>query len=167
MTEPSVSIILPCRGRGALLARAIASVQAQTFTDWELIVVDDASDPPLPRPGDPRTRLLRLPRNLGPAGAREAGLAEARGAWAAFLDSDDEWRPEKLARQMARLAAGPPRALVCGARVEGAGGPRLRPSRASRPGERAGAFLYLANEFAQVSGVVAPAWAARAAGFGG
>ncbi|MEM6744795.1 MAG: glycosyltransferase family 2 protein [Pseudomonadota bacterium] len=164
---PQVSIVLPCRGRAALLDRAVASVRAQTFCAWELLVIDDASDPPLAPAPDPRLRVIRLARNLGPARAREAGLAQARAPLAAFLDSDDVWRPDKLALQIARLADGPPRALVCGARVEGPGGARLRPSRAARPGERIGAFLYIANEFAQASCVLAPTEAARAAGFGG
>ncbi|MEM1313002.1 MAG: glycosyltransferase family 2 protein [Pseudomonadota bacterium] len=164
---PEISIILPCRGRPALLARAIASVIAQTFGRWELLVIDDASDPPLTVPQDPRIRLIRQRRNLGPSAAREAGLALARAPLAAFLDSDDIWRPEKLALQISRFRAGPPRALVCGARVDGPSGARLRPGRASRPGERLGAFLYIANEFAQISGVLAPTEAARAAGFGG
>ena len=169
MTDaPLISVILPCRDRPALLARALASVRAQTWPAWEALVIDDASDPALRLPcDDPRLRLIRLARNLGPADAREAGIAAARGAWVALLDSDDVWDPDKLTRQMARMAAGPPRVLVSGARVHGHGGVRRRPSRASRPGERIGTFLFLANEFAQASGILAPIEAARTAGFGG
>ena len=57
---------------------------------------------------DPRLRVIAAPRNLGAAGARNLGVAEARGTWIAFQDSDDEWLPEKLARQMARLATPAP-----------------------------------------------------------
>lgn len=168
---PEVSVILPCRDRPALLLRALASVRAQSFPDWEAIVADDASPVPLGPVaaglGDPRIRTLRLDRNLGPAGAREAALAQARGRWAALLDSDDVWRPEKLARQLARMAEGPPRVLVAAAEVHGPRGARVRPARATRPGERIASFLYRANQFAQASGVLAPLALARAAGFGG
>ena len=56
---------------------------------------------------DPRLRVIAAPRNIGAAGARNLGVAEARGTWIAFQDSDDEWLPEKLAKQMARLATAP------------------------------------------------------------
>lgn len=163
---PKASVIVPCLDRADLLRRALRSVQAQTERDWEAIVVDDGSARPLAddvrRLRDPRIRCLRLTVNRGPAEAREAGMASARAPYVAFLDSDDVWDPLYLARQLA--AAGPDRVTVAVADVEGAG---RRPERPIRDGERIGAFLYVANEFAQASGILAPTDLARAAGFGG
>ena len=101
--RPRVSVIIPVFNRLRLVSRAIDSVFAQTFRDIEVVVVDDAStdgtaDALAAR--RPELRLIRLERNGGPARARNAGLAAARGELAAFLDSDDLWLPAKLARQL-------------------------------------------------------------------
>lgn len=108
---PRVSVILPAHGRGHLLKRSVGSVLAQTFTDLELIVVDDASPEPL-APAladvkDPRLTVLRRPERGGGGAARNTGLAAARGSLVAFQDSDDEWRPTMLERQVAALDAAP------------------------------------------------------------
>jgi glycosyltransferase involved in cell wall biosynthesis len=105
---PPVSVVIPAYNRAATIGAAIDSVLRQTWGDFELVVVDDGStDGTLEaarRIADPRLRVIAAPRNLGAAGARNLGVAEARGTWIAFQDSDDEWLPEKLAKQMARLA---------------------------------------------------------------
>jgi glycosyltransferase involved in cell wall biosynthesis len=114
--EVSVSVILPTYNRATLLARSIESILGQTYGDLELIIIDDGS-----RDGsaavvagfdDVRVRYLKLPANRGVAAARNAGLAEARGAYIAFQDSDDEWEYEKLDRQMRELEAHPEAAVV-------------------------------------------------------
>jgi glycosyltransferase involved in cell wall biosynthesis len=106
---PPVSVVIPVYNRAATIAAAIESVLRQTWRDFELIVVDDGStDGTLAAAAevrDPRVRLVANPRNLGAAAARNAGVAEARGTWIAFQDSDDEWLPLKLEKQMARLDA--------------------------------------------------------------
>lgn len=107
---PRVSAIIPCHDAEATVARALASVQAQTLDDWEAIVIDDASrdgtdKAVAPFLRDPRIRYIRQPRNEGAGPARNAGLDVARGRWVAFLDADDEWHPPKLARQTAFLEA--------------------------------------------------------------
>ncbi|MBM9593921.1 glycosyltransferase [Roseitranquillus sediminis] len=108
MSTPAVSVVLPAFNRVHAIRDAVDSVLRQTWTDFELLVVDDCStDDTLAvvrAVDDPRVRVLSTPRNMGPSGARNVGIAEARGAWVAFQDSDDEWMPEKLARQMARLS---------------------------------------------------------------
>lgn len=102
---PAISVILPTYNRSQTLARAIQSVLHQTFADFELIVVDDASTDDTPALmktiNDPRLRYLQLEKNRGAAGARNAGIAQARAQWVAFQDSDDEWIPTKLAQQFA------------------------------------------------------------------
>jgi glycosyltransferase involved in cell wall biosynthesis len=113
---PSVSVVLPTRNRSSLLPTAIRSVLAQTFSDLELIVVDDASDDDTPRVTggftDPRVRILRRERPGGGAQARNDGIASATGELVAFLDDDDEWFPEKLESQTALLRSADPRVGV-------------------------------------------------------
>ena len=92
-TMPLVSIILPTYNRADTIRRAIRSVEAQTYTNWELIVIDDGStDGTADQVAglDARVRIIRQ-GNQGTAGARNAGLKASRGEYLAFLDSDDEW----------------------------------------------------------------------------
>ncbi len=105
-----VSVIIPTYNRAALVAEAVASVLAQTWRDFEVLVVDDGStDGTIEAlaPYASRLRLLRRESRGGVSAARNTGIKAARGEWLAFLDSDDLWLPEKLSRQMAYLAAHP------------------------------------------------------------
>lgn len=102
---PAVSVILPTYNRAHLLPRSIASVLGQTFTDFELIVVDDCSTDGTERLvqeiPDQRLRYIRLDRNSGsPAAPTNAGIRVSQGRFIAVQDSDDEWLPQKLGRQM-------------------------------------------------------------------
>lgn len=112
-SAPFISVVLITYNTGHLVERAIGSVLAQTFRDFELIVVDDGSTDDTEARLAARTdlRYFKIP-NGGPAGARNHGIAAARGRWIAFLDSDDAWYPEKLALQAA--VAGDPRFAACG-----------------------------------------------------
>ena len=107
---PRVSVIIPTYNRAALVQEAVASVLAQTYRDFELLVVDDCSTDgtreALAAWGG-ETQVLRLPARRGVSVARNAGIAAARGEWLAFLDSDDLWLTEKLARQMAFMGDQP------------------------------------------------------------
>lgn len=111
--EPFVSIVLPTFNRAASLPRSIHSVLEQTHTNFELLVVDDAStddsEAVVQRFADARIRYLRQEYNKGAAAARNAGIQHARAGLIAFQDSDDEWLPDKLARQVARLLEAPPK----------------------------------------------------------
>ncbi len=116
---PLVSAIIPARDAEPHLARAIDSALAQTYVPLEVIVIDDGSRDAThqiaSRYGD-RLRLIRLPRPLGPGGARNVGIEAARGPYVAFLDADDEWLPEKTARQVAVIQSAPGMTFVfCGA----------------------------------------------------
>ena len=106
MTSPSLSIVMPAYNAAPHIAAAIGSVQAQTFGDFELIVVDDCSTDATASvvqdiaAVDPRVRCVRLPANMGaPAGPRNEGVRQARAPWVAFIDADDLWHPGKLAAQ--------------------------------------------------------------------
>jgi glycosyltransferase involved in cell wall biosynthesis len=104
-----VSVIMNVYNGEAFLAEAIDCVFAQTFTDWELILWDDCSTDDsaavCARYDDPRVRYFRHPVRVSIGEARNHAIAEARGEWLAFLDQDDIWLPDKLARQNAVIAA--------------------------------------------------------------
>jgi glycosyltransferase involved in cell wall biosynthesis len=110
-----VSVIIPLYNKAAYVERALASVAAQTFTDFEVIVVDDGSTDEGPKTvadfSDPRVRLIRQD-NMGPGAARNRGLREATGELIAFLDADDEWLPDYLAEGVRLLDENPEAATV-------------------------------------------------------
>lgn len=108
---PTVSVIIPTHNRAHLISRAIRSVLEQTFQDLEVIVVDDGSTDGTEEAvkvfTDPRLRFIRHERNRGGSAARNTGIRAARGEYIAFLDSDDEWLPGKLAEQLRVFAEDP------------------------------------------------------------
>jgi len=108
---PRVSVFIPVHNRAHYIAVAVNSILAQTFEDFELIVVDDGSTDRtvevLQRFDDPRLRVERNPGNLGIPATRNRGLELARGEYIALLDSDDHSYPERLARQVEWLDANP------------------------------------------------------------
>ncbi|MDO8521042.1 MAG: glycosyltransferase family A protein [bacterium] len=108
---PKVSIVIPTCNRLDLLPRAIRSVLAQTYQDFEIIVVDDGTkeraDVVVAGFSDPRTRYIKNETSLGGGGARNRGIKEARGEYIALLDDDDEWLPDKLRTQMNVFEAAP------------------------------------------------------------
>jgi glycosyltransferase involved in cell wall biosynthesis len=119
--QPTVTVIIPNYNNAAVIRRAIDSVLAQSFSDFELLVVDDASTDEslavIRTYDDPRLRLLVNEENVGVAGVWNRAVREARGEWVALLDSDDSWQPEKLSRQMAFLREHPGLAgCTCGYR---------------------------------------------------
>lgn len=96
---------IPTRNRPAFVRRAVASALAQDDVTVEVIVVDDASDEPLPVLDDPRVLVHRRAERGGQARARNEGLARARGHWIAFLDDDDLWAPQRLRTQLDAMDA--------------------------------------------------------------
>lgn len=98
-----VDIVIPAFGREKLLEEAVRSVQQQTFEDWRLLIVDDASATPLRCDSfahDKRIEIIRLEKNSGPALARNQGASRGDSPFIAFLDSDDLWQPQKLELQL-------------------------------------------------------------------
>jgi glycosyltransferase involved in cell wall biosynthesis len=106
---PSVTVVIPAFNRVGTIRAAVESVLSQSYADLELLVVDDGSSDgtmdQLAEIDDPRLRLLSNPHNMGVSAARNTGIRNARGVWVAFQDSDDEWMPRKLEKQMARIAS--------------------------------------------------------------
>lgn len=107
---PEVSVVLAVRNQARWLPETLASVVAQTFQDWELLVADDGSTDDtaavVAAVHDPRIRWLPG-AHAERAAARNRALAAAKGRYVAFLDGDDCWLPDKLARQVAALEAAP------------------------------------------------------------
>jgi len=103
---PAVSVIMPAYNCERYIEQAIRSVMGQTFTDWELIVIDDGSSDStreiIERLAGEDSRIIPMPneKNIGVARARNRGFDVSRGRYVALLDSDDVWREDKLLRQM-------------------------------------------------------------------
>ncbi len=113
MTEtPTVSVVIPTYNRTHAVGRAIRSVLNQTYQNFEIIVIDDGSTDTTPEVvagfHDPRLRYVRYAENRGGGPARNAGIEVARGKYIAFLDSDDEWLPAKLEKQVELLQRAEP-----------------------------------------------------------
>lgn len=109
---PKVSVVIPTYNRSNLVKRAMQSVLDQDYRDLELIVVDDAStddtEEQVRSIVDHRIRYIRQSRNQDVSAARNRGMREARGEYIAFLDSDDEWLPNKLTLQVEKFEQLPP-----------------------------------------------------------
>lgn len=115
--NPLVSVIIPAYNRAALIGESLESVYAQTYEPLEVIVVDDGSTDDLESALSPYLRqglrLIRHETNKGAPTARNAGIAEAKGEFIAFLDSDDLWEPDKTKQQVRKIVeSGPDTALV-------------------------------------------------------
>ena len=111
MIEPALTVVIPAYNCADYIEETLNSVLKQTFADFEVIVVDDAStDNSLQllhqlALADSRLRILSLATNSGQAVCRNRAVTEARGRYIAFLDADDVWLPQKLERQLEFLAA--------------------------------------------------------------
>ena len=117
MAPPQVSVIVPAYNAEVTIETALRSILRQSYSDLEIIVVDDASDDRtslvLEEIRDSRIRLLRHHRNGGAAAARNTGIRNAKGKYVAFLDADDEWLPEKLREQLEFLEVAPLDTRTC------------------------------------------------------
>lgn len=107
MQKPLISIIMPAYNSEAYISESIYSVLNQTWDNWELLVIDDASSDRTKdiiqafQKSDSRIHYIANASNMGVAGSRTHGIHLSRGEWIAFLDSDDLWTPEKLSDQFA------------------------------------------------------------------
>ncbi|HUB85930.1 MAG TPA: glycosyltransferase family A protein, partial [Rhizomicrobium sp.] len=142
---PFFSVIIPVYNRADVLGRALQSVLAQSFQDFEIVVVDDGSrDDPravVEAIGDRRIRYVRQ-ENKGGAAARNRGFDEACGQFVALLDSDDRFLPHHL-EQMHRLLDGTQNVVGYARMIvdRGHGVSMIKPPRAIRPGENMATYL--------------------------
>lgn len=117
-TAPAISVVIPAYNAERYLELAVRSVLAQTWRDFEILIVDDCSTDGTAAlmqrlaAEDERIVCLQNSRNTGVAETRNAAVAQARGEWIAFLDSDDMWRKDKLEKQMALIASHPDAVLT-------------------------------------------------------
>lgn len=111
--SPRVSVLIPCYNAGQYLGAALDSVLAQTYPDYEIIVVDDGSEDNTPAVAASYggVRYVYKPHS-GVSAARNLAIANARGEFVAFLDADDLWTPDKLEKQVAYLDSHPDCQLV-------------------------------------------------------
>ncbi len=104
MNKPTVSVIIPTYNRADLISRSIGSVLNQTFKDFEVLVIDDGStdntENIINSFNNSRIKYIKNKKNIGAAAARNIGIKIAKGKYIAFQDSDDEWMPEKLEKQI-------------------------------------------------------------------
>jgi len=116
MPEPLVTVVMPVYNAGRYLRQAVLSIVGQTFGDWDLLVIDDASTDgaveSIADIADARIRVVRNPKNLGLAATLNVGIDLARGEFIARMDQDDVAYPERLERQLALLRADPQLDLV-------------------------------------------------------
>jgi hypothetical protein len=167
VSDPAISVVICTYNHGRYIPEAVESVLAQTFTDRELIVVDDGSTDGtgelLSRYGS-RLRYVRQ-SNAGAFAARNTGRGLARGRWIAFLDADDVWEPHALTRLKQALDSGPRVGLAAGTyrSIDAEGNPIGRPYRRSRPGSKVSVESLLLTD-ADVPGCSTAAEALDAAG---
>ena len=123
--SPRLTVVIPTRNRHDQVGGAVGSALAQTMAGVEVVVVDDASSPPVEVPADPRVRVVRLERHGGLSAARNAGAAAATGRWLTFLDDDNCLLPDMAERSLAAIEAStlpPPVAVVSALEMVGEGG---------------------------------------------
>jgi len=164
-TSPRFSVVIPTYNREASIQRTLDSCLGQSFSDLELIVVDDGStDATLARLrsiDDPRLVVVAQD-NAGPASARNHGMRVARGDYIAFLDSDDRWFRTFLAQADAQLQLAPDAVLYGQIVVDrGVGRCWIKPDRALGDDEAIHDFLYVHGGFIQTSTLVVPRALAR------
>ncbi|MBQ6527691.1 MAG: glycosyltransferase family 2 protein, partial [Clostridia bacterium] len=103
--QPLVSVIMPCYNDGKYIAESVASLSGQTYSNLELIIIDDGSDDPetvaaLDKIAFPKLKVLHT-NHVGPAGARNCGIAQAKGVYILPLDADDTIDPSYIAKAVA------------------------------------------------------------------
>lgn len=155
---PSISVVSPFYNRQALLPDLITTLQDQTFSDFELIVVDDGSTDAIAAAVEQLNtafpvRLIRLDRNRGAATARNVGIDAARGRYVALLDSDDAWHPEKLRLQFAQLESSANGAMLVSLtrQVVRSRQSYISPSSSMGMGDEVGNYLFLKGGVIQSS----------------
>lgn len=160
---PRFSIVIPAYNRVDQIGRAIASCLAQTDPDFEIVVVDDGSRDgtadAVEAMADPRIRCIRQ-ANAGASAARNTGARAARGAWLAFLDSDDEFLPTKLERLGAAIRNGGEMDRTVWYSPlffdRGPGNRMVKPARAIASDEPVGDYLFADDGLMQTSTLVIP-----------
>lgn len=160
--EPLISVVIPTRERPSLVFRAVQSALRQTLDEIEVIVVIDGPDAATSQVflqvDDPRLNVRTLPQRRGCAGARNAGVSDAKSNWIAFLDDDDEWFPQKLKLQLqtAKRSHYPYPIISCRLISRSEGGDLIWPRRIPEPGENLSEYLFCQRGLFGGEGLVLP-----------
>lgn len=150
--NPLVTAVIPTHNRPDLVQRAIRSALNQTYANLEVIVVVDGPEPEtvklLEALREPRLRVIELQENVRCSEARNTGVRAARGEWIASLDDDDEWMPEKIARQVEVAARADPSTnfICCRYELRNNSTIIMRPRRFPHAGEDWSEFVYVHGE---------------------
>ncbi|MGI9494220.1 MAG: glycosyltransferase family 2 protein, partial [Geminicoccaceae bacterium] len=150
---PLISIVIPVYNRADMIGRTVEGCLAQTYPEIEIVLVDDCSTDGLsealaPFADEPRVHLVRHAENKGVSAARNSGVEAAKGELIAFLDSDDQWLPTKLERQIALISAHDGDRFLCGTLTEVRSNDdrvRFRPKRLKPRDVRIGDYLFVHN----------------------
>jgi glycosyltransferase involved in cell wall biosynthesis len=163
-----VSVVIPSLNRPQLVSQSVKSALAQTMESIEVIVIIDGPDPAtileLNQIEDPRLRVIQLPTNIGPAGARNTGVREAEGTWIAFLDDDDKWLPQKLQLQLDLAHKSKYASPIVSSRflANTSKGEFIWPTRLPTPSESVAEYLFIRNSlFLGEAFIVTPTILAR------
>lgn len=160
--NPTVSVIIPTYNRVHLISRAIRSVLDQSYQDFEIIVVDDDSTDNIEEVvksfKDKRIKFVKHEKNKGGGAARNTGIRVAQGELIAFLDSDDEWLPEKLEEQInlfSKIMYSSAKILICcKCIIHGRFRKRIEPKRGIKNGERISDYLFVSKGFIQTTSIL-------------
>jgi len=161
-SRPVVSIVVPVFNGEQTVERALRSVLAQTWPDLEVIVIDDGSRDRsaaiVAAIDDPRVQLIRLAANGGAARARNLGVATASGCYCAFLDADDYWHREKIARQLAAARSRTGDRFVIATRcvIVNRGREVVHPPRIKQPDIPVADYIYRHGAMLQTSTLLLP-----------
>jgi glycosyltransferase involved in cell wall biosynthesis len=160
--EPLISVVIPTINRPHLVTRAVRSVLTQTLSAIEVIVVvdgpEDSTVQAIRHINDSRVRLLTLPENVGVGVARNTGINQARSAWVALLDDDDEWLPRKLEMQLQTAQQSPYRypIISCTFIARTQDGEVILPRRLPAPNEVLSEYLFCQKGVLGGEGIILP-----------
>jgi len=143
----SISVVIPTRKRPELVLRAIRSVLAQSYREFEIVVVIDGPDAAtveaLRQVGDERLRWLALAESAGGSEARNEGIRASNGHWVALLDDDDEWSPTKLDEQIAEAKTARPDCLIVTRYIDSKSNAQItQPAARPKPGQPVSEYLF-------------------------
>ena len=161
-STPEISVLIPTFNRPELIKRAIASIQAQTFKNFEIIVTIDGPNPAIEASlaslEEPRLRWIVHPENRGLPAARRTGILNARGNWIAYLDDDDEWTPNKLESQLKAAKASKYPLPIVASQLIGRThkGDFTWPRRTPTPAEHLSEYLFVRKSFFYGEAILQP-----------
>lgn len=167
--NPLISVVIPTYNRGNIIERTINSVLQQTYKNIEVLIIDDASNDDteniVKNIEDKRIRYIRLAKNTSGTKPRNTGIKLSKGEFIAFLDSDDEWFPEKLEKQLNHIynSEGPSSNVLCFTDliINYGNKKKKKKNRTLKPNEDIMDYIFLGNNVVQTSTFMVSAYIAK------